>query len=209
MKCKVFLCLVFYFIFCSFFIFKDCPLLNVLIASNDRLSQEDSNFGAGDDDLFTGDDDCKIYTLRKGVPIKTRKLNDYNLQTAYEYKPNMNNKEDTLIAFFDLPGFRSRNDTILIIDELNIFNGNRKSITDWKKSVKAKNIQLLYRDKCIGNLTLKNTYKMQTIKLRYNSLVVKGGERLKIIVTTTYDSLNLKKGYSLSEITFSGIKKYD
>lgn len=189
----------------------NCPQLKLAISASDKIDRtEDTSFGVGDDDLFAAND-VKFHVMSMGrISEEIVTLNDYNLQTAYHREKLPSNKVDTLLAMIDLKGLRKiQQETAVVVNEIQVFNGDRKDLISWKNSVKAKDVEFRYHSMCIGEVTLNNTLVMQSISLGKNSIALFGGglDTLQII-KSVYPSASITTNYSLSEIKFAGLKNY-
>jgi hypothetical protein len=189
-----------------------CKPLKIIIAKNDNINEvEDSDFGVGDDDLFTGDD-VFFYVFKNNKCIKRIiALNDYNLQTPHSNKYFSSSVPDTIVVLFDFSAMKKiKHDTAILINTIRVFNGDRRSLSKWTNSVKVKDIEIWYRKKCIGIAKLENTFKMEDVILGRNSIPIFSGSKdtLQLIIKNTYSLSNIKTGYYLSEIKFDGIKNY-
>jgi hypothetical protein len=181
-----------------------CPALPVSVSISDSINaDEDAEFGVGDDGLFTAREP-QFFSNGNEAPG----LSDYNLQSAWHDQFN-GSSPDTLMAVIAFTGF-DQPDTAILINEMFLFNGDRKNLNSWQGSGKIKNIRILFHEQCIGTAVLENTLKMQTINLKNNQIPIKSGmiDTIKIIVAGLHGSSKKSTNYSISEIGFSGIRYY-
>lgn len=185
--------------------------LSIEVWESDTFDVEsDNNYGVGDDDMFTADD-LHIYKLSGEKPVDVAgKLNDYNLTTALR-SSFVSDKRDTFILVVNFPGLAGRQkiDTNIVVDKIEIFNGNRKSPVDWKKGGAAKEIVVYKNTVVLGSLALENTYKKQTINLLRTPLynVTGATDTIKLVVTSIYPGAK-NNTYYLSEVKLRGERRY-
>ena len=195
---------------CSVGKFINCPRLSCDVVVNDNLDGDlDSDYGIGDDNLFTAAEPVFYIVKKQKVKIISGLLNDYNLQTAFWGRNK--SSYDTLCIIFNFKGLaKNKKKPVILINEIDFFNGNRKNLVEWKKSKKIKEIAVVFNNKCIGETTLQNTYKMQMVKLGNNCLSIYGGrpDTLKLVIKSAYQQVNNDLEYAISEIKFSGLKYY-
>lgn len=191
---------------------NNCDTLSVIVSQTDTFDYEaDSQYGVGDDDLFTANDP-KIYKINNGKWNDISNiLDDYNLTTSVDLLLN-NKNPDTFCIVVKFPGLTSLSniDTLGLVNSIAIFNGKRTSVSYWKKSGKVKEIELLHNGLSQGCTQLINTYKYQTVNFKKPIALLKGkSDTFSIIVKSTYpiSKIELQK-YSISEIKLEGERRY-
>lgn len=199
------------FVACTINRITDCPKLSCEVIEDDEFDNElDSQYGDGDDDLFTAGEPSFYIFKSNEIENINGLVNDYNLQSAYFGR--CKNTYDTIYVVFNFKGLKGNQDKPVIkIDEIDFFNGNRKSLEAWKKSKNIKELEVIFRDKCIGKVTLQNTYKMQVVKFNNNNLSIYGNksDTLSLIIRSIYEpEINNHMEYAISEIKFCGTKYY-
>ncbi|GAA4450436.1 hypothetical protein [Rurimicrobium arvi] len=188
-------------------------LFRINVAEQDKIdSKTDKEYGIGDDNLFDADE-FNVYKLTNGFYKNVSNvLNDYNLSTAFSGNLSAG-YNDTLLAIIDFPGlhvkYNNNVDTSVVINQIDFFNGNRKSAKDWKKGGALKSV-LLYRNSIfLGKIILYDTYKMQSVLLPKPIVCLTNSvDTLKIIVEEIYSKNGSLNCYYLSELKFEGTKKY-
>lgn len=184
-----------------------CNSLDVFISDNDTYNYtEDSQYGVGDDDLFSVAEFI-IYKVNKGRSTDVSNLlSDYNLTTSLSLSLE-NENVDTFDIIIKFPGLNDlKIDTIGLISNVTIFNGNRKSPALWSKSGKVKMVGLLHNKVVLGCAELKDTYKYQSISIPSPVVLLRGKiDTISVLVKSLY---NDEKGYSLSEIKLEGERYY-
>ncbi|MDI9320180.1 MAG: hypothetical protein QM530_06840 [Phycisphaerales bacterium] len=184
-----------------------CDTLSVIVSETDTFDYEaDGQYGVGDDDLFSYKDFYVIDKESSDTDFLER-INDYNLLTAYT-KATFRNQSDTLFIINDYSDYpKVYSDTAMIINEIMICNGNRNSLLTWKKSTKICDAAIYHSNICIGEFSLKKTYKMQTVNFGKNKFAIRYGVKDSIIfvIKSIYPSNELG-GYSISEIKLEGEK---
>lgn len=207
---KLFVLLGFSFLFIDT---DTCPLLNVSIYKQDIINpKDDSNYGVGDDDLFSADDFSVIKVKNGKAENVTSKLNDYNLLSAYKgfLKPDEFDTLDVIIFFKGLTHLKSA-DTLICIKSIDFFNGNRASLSAWKKSGRVEEIALYHNRACLGRANMANTFKCQSISFGSSNFVYnRRGQRdtIRVVLKSLYKNSVLPSSYSISELKLNGIKFY-
>ncbi|RFS21195.1 hypothetical protein DVR12_17835 [Chitinophaga silvatica] len=177
------------------------------IESDTMNFEEDSNFGIGDDDAFTAED-FTVHRVRDGlVSDDIKKLNDYCLTTSVKSKFS---GRDTFMIIIWFPGIAGRrNDTLISVSKLEIFNGDRSSYHNWEKSGGIKKMSLAINQEVLDSaIILENTYKLQIIDFSYRPLYNISGNRdtIKVIVEEIYPGVN--GTYGLSELKLDAWRFY-
>lgn len=188
---------------------NDCDTLSITVSEIDTFDYEaDSQYGVGDDDFFTYKDFYVVDNNSSDTESLAR-MNDYNLLTAYT-KATFNNRPDTLFIINDYSDYpKVHSDTAMIIDQIMVFNGNRNSLLEWEKSAKARDVAIYHSNLCVGEFSLKKTYKMQTVNFGKNKFAIRYGitDSIILVIKNTYPSSELG-GYSISEIKLGGERRY-
>ena len=178
--------------------FKDSTCKCVLypsIANKDSIdSSADAEFAVGDDDI-NNVVEPKVFYCKQTLKKPITELNDYNLTTSASV-----DKGDCIEYTYDL---KNTEGAKVEIRKIFFFNGNRKSIADWKKSGRIKKVSLFVNGKPKCCLFLTDTYKMQTFGI--NKITAESGQVLKVKfkIKEMYNASDKKK-FMISEIMFSG-----
>ena len=186
--------------------------LLVTTARYDTLNPAtDSLYGVGDDDLFTARDP-EMYKVKDGKWKEVSDLiNDYDLTTCIEGQlgPGQSDTFSIIIAFEGIAN-NPDTDTNGIVNTIDIFNGNRKSLSFWEKSGKVKDIQIWHNSTFQGAARLRNTYKCQSVNLKHPVPLLSGqADTFSIIIQSCYSSTQQENyKYAISEIKPDGERKY-
>jgi hypothetical protein len=184
--------------------------LSVSVAASDTFDVEsDMAYGVGDDDMFTAND-MGVLKLSNGQYINAaHQLNDYNLTTAFSGHL-ANGQPDTFLLIINFPGlYGGKGDTAIIVNEIEIFNGNRKNLSAWKNNGAVRDVLVYNGYMLSGAAVLEHTFKSQTIDLSrcpiYN---LRGNaDTIRLLVNSIY--ANKKDStYCLSEIKLWGKRMY-
>ena len=135
------------------------------------------------------------------------KLNDYDLTTAAKYHFNGN---DTILIVIYFPGLSDgdRRDTLISVKKLDLFNGDRRSYSTWKKSGGIKKISLAINQTVIDTaIFFQNTYKIQEADFSFKPLYSMRGykDTIRIVVKEIYPGIDNE--YNISELKL-GARRY-
>ena len=105
-------------------------LLYPSIADQDIINySQDTEFAVGDDDI-NNIMEPEVYYFKNKLKKPITELSDYNLTTAFNFGVG-----DYIEYTYDL---RNLEDTKIDIRKILFFNGNRKSLLEWKKNGRIK-----------------------------------------------------------------------